>query len=65
MNCTTLGIDLAKTLFQLHGVDERGHVVVHKRVNRKKLLETVAIANKNARIAWALLTSDAEYRKAA
>jgi transposase len=42
MNCTTLGIDLAKTLFQLHGVDERGHVVVHKRVSRKKLLETVA-----------------------
>jgi transposase len=41
MNCTTLGIDLAKTLFQLHGVDERGHVVVHKRVSRKKLLETV------------------------
>src|SRR5215813_1618889 len=42
MNCTTLGIDLAKTLFQLNGVDARGHVVVQKRVSRKKLLETVA-----------------------
>lgn len=30
MNCTTLGIDLAKQVFQLHGVDERGRVVVQK-----------------------------------
>ena len=28
MNCTTLGIDVAKNIFQLHGVDERGPVVV-------------------------------------
>src|SRR5262245_47880409 len=42
MNCTTLGIDLAKTLFQLHGVEARGPVVVHKRVSRKTLRETVA-----------------------
>ena len=42
MNCTTLGIDLAKHVFQLHGVDERGHVVVQKRVSRSKLRETVA-----------------------
>ena len=27
MNCTTLGIDVAKQVFQLHGVDERGKVV--------------------------------------
>jgi transposase len=32
---------------------------------RGKNIATVAIANKNARIAWALLTSDADYRKAA
>jgi transposase len=32
---------------------------------RGKNIATVAIANKNARIAWALLPSDAEYRKAA
>jgi hypothetical protein len=31
MNCTTLGLDLAQQVFQLHGVDERGHVVVQKR----------------------------------
>jgi len=32
---------------------------------RGKNIAAVAIANKNARIAWALLTSDAQYRKAA
>jgi transposase len=42
MNCTTLGIDLAKQVFQLHGIDERGHVVVQKRVSRSKLWETIA-----------------------
>jgi transposase len=31
---------------------------------RGKHIATVAIANTNARIAWALVTSDAEYRKA-
>ena len=44
MNCTTLGIDVAKQVFQLHGVDERGHVVVQKRVSRSKLRETIAAA---------------------
>ncbi len=42
MNCTTLGIDLAKQVFQLHGVDDRGHVVVQKRVSRRRLRATVA-----------------------
>jgi transposase len=42
MTCTTLGIDVAKQGFQLPGVDERGHVVVLKRVSRSKLRATVA-----------------------
>jgi len=33
----TLGIDLAKETFGLHGVDALGRVVVHKRVTRKQL----------------------------
>jgi hypothetical protein len=28
MHVTTLGIDLAKHVFQLHGVDDRGQVVL-------------------------------------
>jgi transposase len=42
MKVTTLGIDVAKSIFQLHGVDEHGKVVLQKRVPRSKLLETVA-----------------------
>ena len=42
MNVTTLGIDLAKSIFQLHGVDDRGKVALQKRVTRGKLRETVA-----------------------
>jgi transposase len=34
----TLGIDLAKETFGLHGVDELGRVAVHRRVTRKQLL---------------------------
>ena len=42
MKVTTLGIDVAKSIFQLHGVDERGKVALQKRVPRSKLRETVA-----------------------
>ncbi len=37
MNVTTLGIDLAKNVFQLHGVDRHGKTVLTKRVTRMKL----------------------------
>src|SRR5689334_22483184 len=37
----TLSIDLAKTVFQLHGVDERGGVKLRKRVSRNRLLATM------------------------
>lgn len=42
MNVTTLGIDLAKNVFQLHGMDRHGKAVLTKRVTRAKLAETVA-----------------------
>ncbi len=38
-----LGIDLAKSSFQLHGIDEKGHVVFKKKLARNKL--TAFIAN--------------------
>lgn len=41
-NVTTVGIDLAKNLFSLHGVDEGGHVVLRKTVSRSKLSALVA-----------------------
>jgi transposase len=45
--------------------DTRSRWIMSLEQRRGKNIATVAIANKNARIAWALLTSAAEYRKAA
>jgi transposase len=38
---TLLGIDIAKNVFQLHGVDEKGNAVLKKRLTRTKLLEFI------------------------
>lgn len=37
MNITTIGIDLAKNSFSLHGVDSHGKTVLRKAMNRSKL----------------------------
>src|SRR5260370_2023882 len=39
---TTVGLDLAKHVFQVHGVDASGRVVVTKAIRRNKLLEFFA-----------------------
>ena len=36
---STIGLDIAKSVFQVHGVDSSGAVVIRKRVSRLKLLE--------------------------
>ncbi len=38
-NVTTVGIDLAKNVFSLHGVDASGAVVLRKTVSRARLME--------------------------
>jgi len=35
---TTIGLDLAKSVFQVHAVDEAGNVVVRKRLRRSQVL---------------------------
>jgi transposase len=42
MNITTLGIDLAKNIFQLHGADSKGNAVLKKTLTRNKLAEVIA-----------------------
>lgn len=42
MEVTTIGIDIAKRIFQLHGVDERGKAVLKKRLMRDQVLEFMA-----------------------
>jgi transposase len=39
MQVTTLGIDLAKSVFQLHGVDAAGNAVLKKRLRRGAVLD--------------------------
>ena len=46
MNITTLGIDLAKDVFQLHGIDNEGNVVLKKKLPRTKLSEFIATLSK-------------------
>lgn len=41
-NVTTVGIDLAKNVFSLHGVDSHGNVLVRRTISRSKLLSFVA-----------------------
>ena len=38
MKITTLGLDLAKNIFQVHGIDEKGRVVVRRALRRRQML---------------------------
>jgi hypothetical protein len=38
MKITTIGIDLAKNVFQLHGVDSHGKVALRRKMERAKML---------------------------
>jgi len=42
MNITRVGIDLAKTVFQVHGVDAKGKAVLRKQLKRAQVLEFFA-----------------------
>jgi transposase len=42
MKVTTVGLDLAKNVFSVHGVDERGKVVLRRQLSRGKLLALFA-----------------------
>jgi len=39
---STIGLDIAKSIFQIHGVDVDGAVVIRKRVSRVKVLDVFA-----------------------
>ena len=39
---STIGLDIAKSVFQVHGVDVDGAVVIRRRVGRTKVLEFFA-----------------------
>ena len=39
MDITTIGIDLAKSVFQLHGIDSSGKVLIKKQIKRAQMAE--------------------------
>ena len=39
---STIGLDIAKAVFQVHGVDSADAVVIRKRISRSKMLEFFA-----------------------
>jgi transposase len=38
MKTTTIGLDLAKNVFQVHGVDAAGQAVIRKKLRRSQML---------------------------
>ena len=42
MPVTRIGLDLAKNVFQAHGVDEHGTVVLRKQLRRREVLSFFA-----------------------
>ena len=35
---TTVGLDIAKSVFQVHGVDREGHVIIRRQLRRRYVL---------------------------
>ena len=90
---TTIGLDLAKHVFQVHGVDAEGATVLRKQLRRaqvlaffsrlprclvgmeacgtahywarelRSLVVAVALANKTARMAWAVMQRKENYQR--
>ena len=43
MKIATVGLDLAKNVFQVHAIDEAGDVVVYRTLRRRQMLPLAAI----------------------
>ena len=43
MSVVSIGLDLAKSVFQVHGVDETGHTVLRRRLARGELVAFFAM----------------------
>ena len=39
MDITTIGLDLAKSWFQVHGVDARGNIVIRRKLKRGDIVD--------------------------
>ena len=41
MKITTVGLDLAKNVFQVHGIDSAGKVLVRRSLRRRQMMPVV------------------------
>jgi transposase len=46
MNTTTIGLDLAKDVFQVHGIDERGRVSLRRQLKRSQVVKFFRICHR-------------------
>ena len=46
---TTIGLDIAKSIFQVHGVDVEGNVIIRRKLKRRYVF------SRNCRRAWLAL----------
>jgi transposase len=55
---TTLGLDIAKSVFQVHGVDAAGNVIIRRQLKRRYVLEaaTVPDRHRSVRLVASLVT---------
>jgi transposase len=44
---TTIGLDIAKSVFQVHGVDAAGQLVMRRQLKRRRVLAFFAHENKS------------------
>ena len=64
---TTIGLDIAKSVFQVHGIDAIGKVVIRRQLmaRRPTKVAAIALANKIARMAWAMMAKSERYKEPA
>ena len=39
---STIGLDIAENVFQVHGIDDEGHVVIRRQLRRRQVLKFFA-----------------------
>jgi transposase len=66
MDVSTIGLDIAKSVFQVHGIDAAGEVVVRRRLKRRQLLgflEKLGLVSSGSRLAPQPITGDVRLRR--
>jgi hypothetical protein len=52
MQITTIGLDIAKNVFQVHGIDVAEKVVVRKQLRRGQMMKCFSRRCRPASLAW-------------